>query len=58
MESKLIVFGSSSDGNGYAIKTDKGTLLLECGVPTYKVLEALDYKVEDVLGVCVSHAHR
>lgn len=58
MTAKLNVLGSSSHGNGYVLSTSKEKLLLECGVPFRYYLKALDYKLDDISGVLVSHAHR
>lgn len=54
---KLKVVGSSSKGNSYIIETSNESLILELGCKWSEVLEMLDYKIEKVLGVLVSHAH-
>lgn len=53
----LKVVGSGSSGNCYLLQTEKETLILELGCKWSEVLEMLDYKIEKVLGVLVSHAH-
>ena len=53
----ITVIGSSSTGNGYIINTDKGSLIIECGMPLPKVEEALNYDLSNVLGVLVTHEH-
>ena len=55
---KLIVIGSSSKGNSYALQAESGEiLLLEAGVPLKEVKKAIGYKTEKVVGVLVSHIH-
>jgi glyoxylase-like metal-dependent hydrolase (beta-lactamase superfamily II) len=54
---KLIVIGSSSKGNAYALAGEKETLLLEAGVPFSKVRKALSYATYNVVGCCISHRH-
>lgn len=53
----LKVVGSGSSGNCYLLQTEKETLILELGCKWSEVLEMLDYKIENVLGVLISHAH-
>lgn len=55
---KLIVIGSSSKGNSYALQAESGEiLLLEAGVPLKEVKKAIGYRTEKVVGVVVSHVH-
>lgn len=55
---KLIVIGSSSKGNAYAlISASSEILLLEAGVKFKKVLKAIDYETSQVVGCLVSHEH-
>lgn len=55
---KLIIIGSSSKGNSYALQADSGEiLLLEAGLPLKEVKKAIGYKTEKVVGVLVSHIH-
>lgn len=53
----ITVIGSSSSGNGYIINTDKGSLLIECGMKLNKVEAALNYDLKNVVGLLVSHEH-
>lgn len=53
----LKVVGSGSSGNCYLLQTEKERLILELGCKWNEVLEILDYKIEKVLGVLISHAH-
>ena len=58
MQARLITLGSSSRGNGYVIKSDNEVLILEAGVPFKEFAKVLDYNLEGVKAVCVSHGHR
>ena len=49
--------GSSSSGNGYALITSDGILLIECGVPGKEMLQAIDYQSSKVVGCFLSHSH-
>lgn len=49
--------GSSSSGNGYALITSDGILLIECGVPDKEMLQAIDYQSSKVVGCLLSHSH-
>lgn len=53
----ITVIGSSSSGNGYIINTDKGSLLIECGMKLNKAEAALNYDLKNVVGLLVSHEH-
>lgn len=53
----ITVIGSSSSGNGYIINTDKGSLLIECGMKLNKAEAALNYDLKNVIGLLVSHEH-
>lgn len=55
---KLVVIGSSSKGNGYAlISSSNEILLLEAGVKDRKMLKAIDYATSNVVACIGSHAH-
>lgn len=54
---KLHIFGSSSSGNGYALKGSEETLLIECGVSLSKVKKQLDFDLSNVVGCIASHCH-
>ncbi len=54
----LIIIGSSSKGNSYALQADTGEiLLLEAGVPLKEVKKAIGYQTSKVKMVIVSHIH-
>lgn len=55
---KLIIIGSSSHGNSYALQSDSGEILLiEAGVPLKEVKKAIGYKTSKVVGCIISHVH-
>lgn len=55
---KLIVIGSSSSGNSYALQAVSGEiLLLEAGCPLEEVRKAIEYKISKVVGCIISHSH-
>lgn len=55
---KLIISGSSSKGNSYALQSDSGEILLiEAGIHLREVKKAIGYKTSKVVGCIVSHAH-
>lgn len=51
------VISSNSSGNGYILECDGKYLLIELGVSCKKIMELINYKLEDVVGVIVSHSH-
>lgn len=55
---ELICLGSSSQGNGYILKSSTDVLLIECGQPLMSVKKALDFHVSNIAGCIVSHQHR
>lgn len=55
---KLIVIGSSSKGNSYALVSRTGQiLLLECGVKFNKIKEAINFKLSNVIACLITHEH-
>ena len=58
MSAILTVLASGSSANGYIIKADNEVLILEAGVPFKECAKVLNYNLEGIRGVCVSHAHR
>jgi len=51
------IYHSGSSANLYRV-SDKGvSILIEAGVPVKKIKKALNYKLSDVAGCLVSHAH-
>lgn len=54
---KLKVIGSSSKGNAYALISNDGILLMECGMLLREVKKAIDYQILKVKGCLLSHGH-
>ena len=55
---KLIVVNSNSTGNAYALASAGGEiLLLEAGIRMAEVKRAIDYRLSEVVGCIVTHAH-
>ena len=54
---KLICISSSSVGNAYALDAGNEIILLEAGVKMAEVKKCINYRMSDVVGVCVSHSH-
>ena len=54
---KLRVISSSSAGNSYALDSGTEILLLEAGVKLSEVKRCINYRLSDVVGVCISHSH-
>jgi hypothetical protein len=48
---------SGSDGNAFAIETEEEILLIEAGVDVKTIKKMIDYRVDKVVGACVSHEH-
>lgn len=55
---KLKVLGSGSSGNSYLF-TDSGGihLIVECGIHPSEIKKAIDFNLEKVAGVIVTHGH-
>lgn len=49
--------GSGSSGNCYVLKSDNESLILDAGVPSIYVKEALDFNMKEIKGVIISHSH-
>lgn len=55
---KLIIIGSSSSGNGYALVSTYGEIfLIEAGIKAKTMRKAIDYRVSCISGCIVSHNH-
>ena len=54
---RLIVVNSNSTGNAYALDSGKEILLLEAGCKMAEVKRHINYRLNDVVGVVLSHAH-
>lgn len=56
---KLKCIGTGSSGNCYALYDSKGSILiLDAGMSIEKIKVAIDYHIENVVGVLVTHAHK
>jgi hypothetical protein len=54
---RLKTIGSSSVGNAYAVEAGGAILLLEAGCKISEVKKHINFRLSDVVGVCVSHSH-
>lgn len=55
---KIQVIGSGSSGNCYRIDDGKTALLVECGLPIWKIKEGCDYNLSAISGCIVTHEHK
>lgn len=58
MSATLQIVSSGSIGNNYILDVNGEKLILELGIRWKDILKALNFKLEGVSGVIVSHAHR
>jgi phosphoribosyl 1,2-cyclic phosphodiesterase len=50
--------GSGSSGNGFLLRTDRVSLLIDCGIPSRTCQNALrELAVDNLAGIVVSHEH-
>ena len=54
---KLKVVATGSSGNCYLLKSEHGTLVLDCGVPIRAIKNALNFNILGVKGVLITHSH-
>ena len=54
---KLKILGSSSRGNCYILETETEALIIEAGVNTQKVKQALNFDGSKVVGCLITHEH-
>lgn len=55
---KLRVLGSSSSGNSYLLQSTTGEVLaLEAGIRFDKVKQAVNFKIDNIVGCCITHEH-
>lgn len=54
---EFTAYASSSAGNLYTVSDGSSTLLLECGLPIFKIKKALNHKLHEVSGCLVTHEH-
>lgn len=53
----LKVCDSGSNQNGYAIGNENEVLLIEAGCRFKQIKEMLDFRVDNIVGMCISHEH-
>ena len=53
----LSIVGTGSKGNTYVIHDNKDCIILDCGINPKNVIKFINYKVENIKGVLVSHIH-
>lgn len=53
----LRIAKSSSEGNAYAIETENEILLLESGVPVPEIKKMINFSIDKVSGMLISHQH-
>lgn len=54
----LKVIGSGSKGNCYILENKTEVLILECGVHFDEVKEAMNYDLQKVCGILITHEHK
>ncbi len=47
----------SKDGNCYALRCDDHVLILDCGAPIKKIMQELNWRVNNIEGCCITHKH-
>ena len=52
------IFASGSSGNAYQISDGETTLLLDAGIPVAEIKKQCGYKVRQIDGCFISHAHQ
>lgn len=54
----LKCLGSESKGNSYTLTSDSGeVLILEAGINIKDVMQSVQFDIDKIVGVCVSHVH-
>ncbi|MEN6622059.1 MAG: MBL fold metallo-hydrolase [Smithella sp.] len=54
---RLIVNGSSSSGNQYLLVSKDGVLAIEAGIPLREVKKSLDFDINSIVALLVTHEH-
>lgn len=54
----LNVIGSGSSGNCYILKANNEKLILDCGLPIKAIKQGLDFDLQGIQGVFVTHCHK
>lgn len=53
----ITVIASGSSGNAYRIDDGETSLLLDAGIPLRLIKQALNFRVRDIAGCLITHAH-
>lgn len=53
----ITVIASGSGGNAYRISDGDTALLLDAGIPLQRIKQALNFRVRDLAGCLITHAH-
>lgn len=53
----ITVIASGSSGNAYRIDDGETSLLLDAGIPLRLMKQALNFRVRDIVGCLITHAH-
>lgn len=53
----LKVCDTGSKANGYAIGNENEVLLIEAGCSFLDMKKMLDFRVDNICGMCISHEH-
>ena len=48
---------TSSEGNAFVLETDKEILLIEAGTDVMTIKKMIDFNIDKVIGLIVSHGH-
>lgn len=54
---KFSCAGTGSSGNAFSITDNEKIFLLDAGLPLPEIKKLIKWKVGDVVGVFISHAH-
>lgn len=57
MPTLKVVGSGSKQGNTYLLETSNETLILDLGCKWSETKEMLNYKIDSISGVLISHAH-
>lgn len=58
MSNRIIINASGSSGNNLIIESNGKKLLIDVGIDHKKILNSVNYKIDDWSGVIVSHKHQ
>lgn len=53
----ITVIASGSSGNAYRVDDGETSLLLDAGIPLRLIKQALNFRVRDIAGCLITHAH-